>query len=93
MNMKMVYSGTGAKTIGRTVEGALLGGFLGLIIGWGFGRPLEGALWGSLSGAGIGGVSGYLEEQEYLKNHEPEGEFDIIFSYFPKKKRQNCLVY
>ena len=93
MSMEIVYSGTGAKTIGMTVIGALAGGGIGLITGWFFGRPLEGAFFGSLAGAGIGGVSGYLEEQEYLKNHEPEGEFDIIFGPLPKKKQQNRLVY
>ena len=85
--MEVAYRGTGAKTIGRTVEGAAVGGLVGVLLGWLFGKPLEGALAGSLMGATVGGVSGYSEEWKYLENHAPQGYLDAVI-----RKERNYLI-
>ena len=87
MKIDVAYRGTGAKTIGRTVEGAGVGGLVGVLLGWLFGKPLEGALAGALIGATVGGVSGYSEERKYLENHTPQGSLDVTI-----RKKRNYLI-
>ena len=89
MSVEIGYSGSGAKTIGRAVVGAAIGGLLGVLIGWKLRKPLEGAVIGSLTGATAGGVSGYFEEREYLQNHAPQGQLNVIIT---KRKRYNPLL-